>query len=93
MKDLTLFTEITSEESAVYTGGTLQWVATQGVPKGAVPAGYEVFNGDTYNYYICRGNIGSNLVPGKLVGSSGVCYLPWYGQEISTTNYQVLVDI
>ncbi|XP_075992760.1 natterin-4-like [Anticarsia gemmatalis] len=67
------------------------WVyASNGtVPGGAVLGGVDV---DGKEVYVARAEHAGATVPGKLVPSHGHAYIPWGGEEISKTEYQVLVD-
>ena len=68
-------------------GGCATWVdANHGVvPPGAVPAGFD--NGE--QLYVGRARHAGDIIPGKVVPSHQVCYLPWGGLEQSKTEYQV----
>ncbi|XP_055683680.1 C3 and PZP-like alpha-2-macroglobulin domain-containing protein 8 isoform X2 [Lutzomyia longipalpis] len=71
----------------VSSGGSACWVPASGgqVPDGAVPGGH-----DGEQLYVARARYGGGLIPGKLVPSHGVCYVPWGGGENSVTEYEVL---
>nr|SIW59360.1 Farnesoic acid methyltransferase crustacean-type [Blattella germanica] len=73
--------------SAPPSGGAACWVDAQGgeVPSGAVPGGF-----DNEQVYVGRASHEGALIPGKVVPSHGVCYVPWGGQEHGKTEYQVL---
>jgi len=42
--------------------------------------------------FVARGFFNGALVPGKLVPSHGVCYVPWGGKENAVNEYEVLCD-
>merc|ERR1712029_1178396 len=54
----------------------------------AITGGYDV-SGE--NLYIGRTNHQGDIIPGKVVQSHGVCYVPYGGEEHGKTTYQVLV--
>jgi len=68
-------------------GGAACWVdAANGmVPPGAVPAGM-----DSEQLYVGRARHEGAFLPGKVVPSHGVCYVPWGGAEHGKQEYQVL---
>ncbi|CAH1179598.1 unnamed protein product [Phaedon cochleariae] len=60
---------------------------------GAVPP--RAFTGGEDNgepIYVVRAQLNGGLIPGKLVPSHGVCYVPWGGQENAVAEYEVLCD-
>ncbi len=61
------------------------WDANGHVPPYAVVGGYE--NG--HPLYICQADYATGTHPGKIVGSS--CNIGYAGQEISISNYRVMV--
>ncbi|XP_077300115.1 uncharacterized protein LOC143920947 isoform X1 [Arctopsyche grandis] len=63
------------------------WVAGQGtqIPPGAIVGGQ-----DGEELYIGRASHEGALIPGKIVGSHGVCYIAWGGQEHGKADYEVL---
>jgi hypothetical protein len=88
INDVLLFSNINHEEEASIVGG-LRWVAGSNgsVPKGAVNGG----SATGYpKLYICRFYHENGTHPGKLVGKK--CNIGWGGKEITSSNYQVLVD-
>lgn len=62
------------------------WVAGQGsqLPPGAVAGGQ-----DGEELFVGRASHEGALIPGKIVGSHGVCYIAWGGQEHGKTDYEV----
>lgn len=66
------------------------WVAAE---SGAVPPN-ALQGGDDAGepMFIARASFQGGLVPGKLVPSHGVCYVPWGGAENPVPNYEVLCD-
>ena len=44
---------------------------------------------DNEQVYVGRASHEGALIPGKVVPSHGVCYVPWGGQEHGKTEYQV----
>ncbi|XP_063229579.1 uncharacterized protein LOC134534858 isoform X2 [Bacillus rossius redtenbacheri] len=75
-------------QSVAPSGGTATWVDASGgsVPPHAVPGGF-----DNEQLYVARAQHEGALIPGKLIPSHGVCYVPWGGQEHGKPEYQVLV--
>lgn len=67
--------------------GPAQWVAATGgeIPPNAIPAGI-----DNEQLYVGRANHEGALLPGKVVPSHGVCYVPWGGAEHGIPEYEVL---
>lgn len=67
--------------------GPAQWVAAKEgeVPPNAIPAGF-----DNEQLYVARANHEGAILPGKLVPSHGVCYVPWGGGEHGVAEYEVL---
>lgn len=70
---------------------SIQWLAmSSGMP---LPAGI-VVGGSQPNppatLFVCRTNYNGGMHPGKLI--NGYCNIGWGGQEISATNYEVLVS-
>nr|CAD7409601.1 unnamed protein product [Timema poppensis] len=70
------------------SGGSATWVDAAGgeVPPNSVPGGF-----DNEQVYVARARHEGALLPGKLVPSHGVCYVPWGGAEHGKPEYQVLV--
>lgn len=66
------------------------WVAASGgnVPPRAFPGGED--QGEPI--YIIRANYEGGLIPGKLLTSHGVGYIPWGGNENPVSEYEVLCD-
>lgn len=73
----------------VETTGPAQWVATKGgeIPPNAIPAGF-----DNEQLYVGRANHEGAILPGKVVPSHGVCYVPWGGAEHGIPEYEVNND-
>jgi len=67
-------------------GGAASWVHAQGgeVPPNAVKGGH-----DTEDLYVGRARHEGALIPGKIVASHGVCYVPWGGAEHGKNEYEV----
>ncbi|CAG0901450.1 unnamed protein product [Darwinula stevensoni] len=67
-----------------------RWVEASGgeVPGGAVVGGE--YDGETV--YVARAEHAGDMLPGKLVPSHRVCYVPWGCEEHSKSNYEVLVS-
>nr|CAD7433108.1 unnamed protein product [Timema monikensis] len=74
--------------SVAPSGGSATWVDAAGgeVPPNSVPGGF-----DNEQVYVARARHEGALLPGKLVPSHGVCYVPWGGAEHGKPEYQVLV--
>lgn len=70
-------------------GGCATWVdCTHGVvPPNAVQAGF-----DGEQLYVGRARHAGDIIPGKVVPSHQVCYIPWGGAEQAKTEYQVLCN-
>lgn len=68
----------------------LCWVAARNgeVPPRAFAGGED--NGEPV--YVIRANFSGGLIPGKLIPSHGVSYVPWGGQENPVPEYEVLCD-
>lgn len=54
------------------------------MPPNAVPGGF-----DNEQLYVARAQHEGALIPGKLVPSHGVVYVPWGGAEHGKTDYEV----
>lgn len=67
-----------------------EWRSASGgfVPSDAVPGGHDV-NGELI--YVGRAYDNGDLIPGKIVPSHGVLYVPYGGEEHSHSNYEYLV--
>jgi len=67
-----------------------EWrIASDGrVPPNAVAGGSDV-NGETI--YVGRARDSHDTVPGKIVPSHGVCYIPYAGEERAHRTYEYLV--
>lgn len=65
------------------------WVASAGgqIPPNAVQGGF-----DNEQLYIGRANFSSQLIPGKVHPSHGVCYVAYGGAEHAIPEYEVLCD-
>ncbi|RZF38568.1 hypothetical protein LSTR_LSTR017053, partial [Laodelphax striatellus] len=76
-------------EGAAPVGGAATWVpvaAGEPVPPSAIPAGLDT-GGE--QLYVGRGKHESGaLIPGKVVPSHGVCYVPWGGEEHGIAEYE-----
>lgn len=57
---------------------------------GSIPPGAIVGGQDGEVTYIGRARFSGALIPGKLVPSHGVCYVPWGGVENAVPEYEVL---
>lgn len=70
-------------------GGVATWVDVTGgdIPPNAVPGGQDV-SGESL--FVGRARHEGALLPGKVVPSHGVCYVPWGGAEHGKPEYQVL---
>lgn len=68
-------------------GGAPCWVAASNgeVPPGAISGGQ-----DGEELYVARARHENALIPGKLVPSHGVAYVPWSGGEHPHESYEVL---
>ncbi|XP_023026511.2 uncharacterized protein [Leptinotarsa decemlineata] len=66
------------------------WAAARNgqVPPRAFAGGED--NGEPV--YVVRAQFNGALIPGKLVPSHGVCYIPWGGAENAVPEYEVLCD-
>jgi len=64
----------------------LSWVRCHNgqIPARAISAGHE--------RYVARGYHGGEVIPGKVAIGHDCCYIPYGGQEIKVTDYEVLVD-
>lgn len=71
-------------------GGYTSWVpaANGQVPAGAQPHGEDA-NGEPI--FVARARHAGALIPGKLVQSHGVAYVPWGGVENAYAEYEILV--
>lgn len=67
-------------------GGAATWVpaAAGEVPPNAVPGGI-----DSEQLFVGRARHEGALLPGKIVPSHGVCYVPWGGGEHGKPEYEV----
>lgn len=72
---------------ALPQGGAPCWVAASSgeVPPGAISGGQ-----DGEELYVARARHENALIPGKLVPSHGVAYVPWSGGEHPHESYEVL---
>lgn len=70
------------------SSGPVQWVhASNGqIPPNALPGGFDASN---EQLYVARAEHNGALIPGKLVPSHGVVYIPWGGVENPKENYEV----
>lgn len=68
-------------------GGNACWVPASG---GELPPGAIVGGQDGEPIYIARARFNGALIPGKLVPSHQVCYVPWSGTENGVAEYEVL---
>nr|XP_022920670.1 uncharacterized protein LOC111429093 [Onthophagus taurus] len=70
--------------------GTACWVQASGghVPANAFAGGEE--NGEPM--FVIRSQFEGGLIPGKLLSSHGVAYVPWGGTENPCNSYEVLTD-
>lgn len=68
--------------------GSYEWVAaSQGeLPANAVEGGFD----GSEPIYVARAKHEDDLLPGKLLCTHGVCYVPWGGGEHSYADYEVL---
>ena len=73
-------------DEPVITEGTL-WVPAEAgnVPDGAVVSGFDAGQ----DLYVGRASHQGELIPGKLLPSHGVVYIPWGGLEIAKEEYEV----
>lgn len=67
-------------------GGSATWVHAEGgeIPPNAVKGGH-----DNEDQYVGRARHEGALIPGKIVASHGVCYVPWGGVEHGKNEYEV----
>lgn len=67
--------------------GPVTWIPASGgtIPPGAVMGGY-----DNENIYVGRAHHEGALIPGKVLSSHGVCYVPWGGGEHGKPDYEIL---
>ena len=67
--------------------GSFVWYDVSG---GAIPPN-AVLGGEDHDepLYVGRANHEGELIPGKVKAGHGVCYIPWNGEEIAKTEYQV----
>lgn len=88
---------ILEQPPAVMSGGigsgssaNVCWVAADGgsVPPSGMQGGDD--NGEPM--FVARASFQGALIPGKLVPSHGVCYVPWGGAENPVPNYEVLCE-
>ena len=70
------------------TGSAGVWCDVVGgiIPPGAVEGGRDV---DGPLYVGRAKHVGDSFIPGKVNPSHGVCYIPWGGEEIGKSEYQV----
>ncbi|XP_060838903.1 uncharacterized protein LOC132920491 isoform X1 [Rhopalosiphum padi] len=73
------------------SSGPVHWVhASNGqIPSNALPGGFDATN---EQLYVARAEHNGALIPGKLVPSHGVVYIPWGGVENPKENYEVLCN-
>lgn len=73
------------------SSGPVHWVhASNGqIPPNALPGGFDATN---EQLYVARAEHNGALIPGKLVPSHGVVYIPWGGIENPKENYEVLCN-
>uniref|UniRef100_A0A336MNG9 CSON001653 protein n=1 Tax=Culicoides sonorensis TaxID=179676 RepID=A0A336MNG9_CULSO len=71
--------------------GVPNWVVVNGgeIPPNAVQGGLDI---DGAPLYIGRANHEGAVIPGKVVPTHGVCYIPWGGAENPKSEYEVLCD-
>ncbi|XP_014275592.1 C3 and PZP-like alpha-2-macroglobulin domain-containing protein 8 isoform X2 [Halyomorpha halys] len=70
-------------------GGTWIQTTSGNVPPTAIPGG-KTEDGETL--YIGRAEHNGVMAAGKVQKSHGVCYIPYAGQEIGKTDYEILVE-
>lgn len=58
------------------------------IPYNVVVGGFDP--AERVNLYVCRGNYGGGIHPGKLI--DGMCNISWGGMEVRLDRYQVLVS-
>lgn len=74
-------------------GGSSANVCWVGADSGSVPSGGMQGGDDNGEpMFVARASFEGALIPGKLVPSHGVCYVPWGGGEHGVTNYEVLCE-
>ncbi|XP_066598550.1 uncharacterized protein [Prorops nasuta] len=75
----------------VLTGCCLKWVSASlgHVPEGAIVGGYK---NNTPKYYIVRVKHEGVLIIGGLVPEERIAHVPFKGQQLPFTNYEVLVQ-
>lgn len=75
-------------KNALDPGIDYQWVAGSG---GSFhPKAVKGYNG-AEAHRVCRASHRGGLHPGKLIPSSGACFIGWGGKEYGHQHYQVLV--
>lgn len=63
----------------------IPWKASQGVPKHAVPGGYE----GALSLYVVRAPVGDEIAPGKYVTNHDQAYIPFWGEEKQVKEFEV----
>ncbi|XP_046391922.1 uncharacterized protein LOC124160192 isoform X3 [Ischnura elegans] len=83
--------EVAMSEYEVLCGSNLEWQRTAGgnVPPRSVPAS-NAHEGEVM--YVGRVHHNGTSTVGKVHPSHGVCYIPFGGEELSFSNYEVLVS-
>lgn len=75
-----------SDEYEVLCGDNLFWEYKTGSHKYDVDGGHA---GDGTTFYVCRGYLDGNTIPGKLYRPFGCCYVVSYGKEHCLEDYYV----
>lgn len=63
----------------------VSWEASKGRPKSAMPGGYEGADA----LYIVRAPVGNELAKGKYVANHKQAYIPFGGEELQVTQFEV----
>lgn len=84
--------EIVEDTTEVVTTVSIEGVSWAPASLGSVPPGSLVGGNDNgEDIIVARGNFEGALLPGKLVASHGVMYVPWGGEEHGLEEYETLI--
>lgn len=67
-------------------------VSNNNIPSYAMIGGREEIRGKIEPLYIGRAFHNGALLPGKVVGSEGICYVPWGGREYEKNDFKVMCE-